>query len=61
LPDLAADPTNKIPAVLRTQARVLLAGLNVLWNRGAATPFAIGSPSAAQQRVHDLALGRSAC
>ncbi len=71
LPDLPAVLEGDPPPILRTQARLLICGLNVLWGGGAVTPCCEGTGTRAQRRVHQhilrhgtewlLRMGRSDC
>ena len=60
LPDLLAQLVDGLPEILRQQARLCIAGLNVLWAGGTVTPFATEGPTVAQRAVHSLVLRRSA-
>ncbi len=52
LPDLAGVLGEDPPPCVRKQARLTLAGLNVLWGGGSVVPFATGRPTTAQAAVH---------
>ncbi len=59
MPELPGKLDGDPPEIVKIQARLVLCGLNVLWNGGTLCPLVCISPSASQRQVHFLALRRA--